>query len=100
MHHDDEGKTLRVLSEESLSSVTYHLPLESGEFSRKPEPLVLAATFFRLDTDGAQPNLLSSRPFDETRSVEVQGKPRFVEGRTRDFVAIQIRCERLEIETA
>jgi len=98
MHHDDKENSARIVRG-VLIHVTYHLPLESGKFGRKPEPLVLATAFFRLDTDGTQPNLLSSRPFDETRCVEVQGKPGFVEGCARDFIAIRIHCERLEIET-
>jgi hypothetical protein len=79
--------------------VTEYSPLESGEFGRKPKLLVLAATFFRLNTDGTQSDLLSSSPLDKTWRVEVQGKTRFVEGRTRDFVAIRTDCKRLEIET-
>ena len=99
MPHDDKRKTLQNPSEEPSRRATRHSPLESGEFGREPELLVLTATFFRFNTDGTQPDLLSSSPFDETRCVEVQGKPRFVEGRARDFVAIRIHCERLEIET-
>jgi len=64
-----------------------HVVVESGEFGGKPEPLVLAAAFFRFNADGTQPDLLSSGPFDETGRVEVQGKSRFVESRTGDFVA-------------
>jgi len=79
----------RSSREGRYSVAVLHVVVESGEFGRKPEPLVLAPAFFRLDADGTQPDLLSSSPFDETWCVEVQGKTRFVEGRTRDFIA---RC--------
>jgi len=58
----------------------------------------MTAAFFRFNTDGTQPDLLSSSSFYEARRVEVQGETGFVEGRTRYFVAIRIHCERLETE--
>ena len=97
MSCDDKRKTLRESSEESSRKVGGYSPLESGEFGREPEFLVLAAAFFRFNTDRTQPDLLSSRPFDETWCVEVQGETRFVEGRTRNLVAIGPYCERLWI---
>jgi len=97
MPRDDKRKTLREPSEESSHKVTGYSPLKSGEFGREPELLVLAAAFFRFNTDRTQPDLLSSRPFDETWCIEVQGETRFIEGRTRDLVAIGTYCEWLGI---
>jgi len=65
-----------------------HVVVESGEFGREPELLVLTTTFFRFDANGTQPDLLSSSSFDKTWRVEVQGKTRLIECRTRDFIAI------------
>jgi len=66
------------------SMAVLHVIVESREFSRKPELLVLSAAFFWLDTDGTQPDLLSSSPFDETWRIEVKGKARFVKCCTSD----------------
>jgi len=68
------------------SVAVLHVVVESGEFGRKPELLVLTTTFFRFDANGTQSDLLSSSSFDETWRVEVQGKTRLVECRTRDLL--------------
>jgi len=67
-----------------------HVVVESGEFGRKPELLVLTTTFFRFDANGTQSDLLFSGSFDETWRVEVQGKTRLVKCSTRNFIAIRL----------
>jgi len=69
------------------SVTVLHVVVESGEFGRKPEFLVLAAAFFRFNTDGTQPDLLPSSSLDETWRVEVQRKTGFVESSARNFIA-------------
>ena len=83
------------MSKESLNRIGEYSPLESREFSRKPEFLVLSAAFFRLNADGAQPDLLSPSPFDETWGVEIQGETGFVKSCTSDPITVNTGCENL-----